>query len=155
VVDASGATVPVGERGRILVGNEMTVDGRGSLVATGDLGRFDADGRLFVEGREDNMIVSGGENVYPEEVETLLAEHPAVAEVAVVGVPDDEWGERLAAYVVCRDGAELTADEVRAHVRSVLARHKVPRDVVFVGALPRNATGKVLHRRLRDGAGRA
>jgi fatty-acyl-CoA synthase len=92
------------------------------------MGRFE-NGLLFVEGRDDDMIVSGGENVFPQEVEELLARHPAVAEAAVVGVPDDEFGQRLSAFVVRPSGAELDADTVRAHVREHLARHKVPRDV--------------------------
>jgi fatty-acyl-CoA synthase len=95
------------------------------------------------------MIVSGGENVFPREVEDLLAEHPAVDDVAVIGVPDEQFGERLRAFVVRREGAELSEDTVREHVRENLARFKVPRDVVFLDVLPRNATGKVLKRELR------
>jgi fatty-acyl-CoA synthase len=118
------------------------------LMSTGDVGRLDGRGNLFVEGREDDMIVSGGENVFPEEVENLLADHDAIAEVAVVGVADAELGQRLKAVVVRRPGSALSADDVRAYVRSNLARYKVPRDVEFRDALPRNETGKVLHRRL-------
>ena len=95
------------------------------------------------------MIVSGGENVFPAEVEGLLFEHPAVADAAVIGVADDDFGQRLTAFVVLRDGAELSADQVREHVRANLARHKVPREVEFLGALPRNATGKLLRAELR------
>ena len=122
------------------------VDG---LVSTGDMGH-EKDGLFFVDGRDDDMIVSGGENVYPVEVESLLVEHPAVREVSVVGVPDPEFGQRLAAFVALRDGARLTADEVKDHVRANRARHCVPREVHFVDELPRNATGKVLARELRD-----
>ena len=144
--------------GRIFVSNEMVMDGYTSgdgktmldgLIATGDVGYLDTHGRLFVSGRDDDMIVSGGENVFPREVEDLLAEHPAVDDVAVIGVPDQQFGERLRAFVVRRDGATLTEEDVREHVRDNLARFKVPRDVVFVDVLPRNATGKVLKRELR------
>ena len=119
------------------------------LIATGDVGYFDTHGRLFVAGRDDDMIISGGENVFPREVEDLLAEHPAVDDVAVIGVPDEQFGERLRAFVVLRDGEKLTEQAVKDHVRDNLARFKVPRDVVFLDVLPRNATGKVLKRDLR------
>ena len=115
-------------------------------------GHLDEDGRVFVDGREDDMIVSGGENVYPGEVEDLLAALPQVREAAVIGVPDDEYGQRLAAYLVLRDGEKLDAEAVRDHVRRHRARFSVPRDVVFLDALPRNATGKVLARELRAGS---
>ncbi len=157
ILDGDARVLPPGESGRIFVGNSMVFQGYtgggdkhrvDGLVSTGDVGRFDAEGRLLVEGRDDDMIVSGGENVFPGEVEDLLAHHPAIAEAAVAGVADAEFGQRLAAYVVVRAGATLDADAVRAHVRANLARYKVPRDVVFVGELPRNATGKVLRRQL-------
>jgi acyl-CoA synthetase (AMP-forming)/AMP-acid ligase II len=147
-----------GRPGRIFVSNEMVMDGYTSgdgkttiegLIATGDVGYLDTHGRLFVSGRDDDMIVSGGENVFPREIEDLLAEHPAVDDVAVIGVEDQQFGQRLRAFVVCKDGMELTEEEVREHVRQNLARFKVPRDVVFVDVLPRNATGKVLKRELR------
>ena len=150
--------VPAGATGRIFVGSELLFEGYtgggdkariGSLMATGDVGHFDAEGRLFIDGRDDDMIVSGGENVFPGEVEDLLAGVAGVTEVAVVGVPDDEFGQRLSAYVVLAPGAELTEDELKAHVRSHLARYKVPREIVFVDELPRNATGKILKRDLR------
>ena len=144
-----------GTTGRIFVGNEMAFDGYtggggkdviDGLMSTGDVGHFDADGRLFIDGRDDEMIVSGGENVFPREVEDLLADHPGVVEVAVVGVPDEAWGERLRAFVVPVEGMELTADDLKAYVKENLAGFKVPRDVVFLDELPRNATGKVLKR---------
>ncbi len=147
-----------GRHGRIFVGNEMVMDGYTSgdrrttingLIATGDVGYFDTHGRLFVAGRDDDMIISGGENVFPREVEDLLAEHPAIDDVAVIGVPDEQFGERLRAFVVPQAGATLTEQEVKDHVRDNLARFKVPRDVVFLDVLPRNATGKVLKRDLR------
>ena len=117
-------------------------------MATGDMGHFDAAGRLFVDGRDDDMIVSGGENVFPAEVEDLLAGADGVAEVAVIGVPDDEFGQRLRAYVVPGPGASSTRTTLKALVRERLARYKVPREIVFVDALPRNATGKILKREL-------
>jgi fatty-acyl-CoA synthase len=147
-----------GQTGRIFARNEMVMDGYTSgdgkamidgLIATGDVGYLDTAGRLFVSGRDDDMIVSGGENVFPREVEDLLAEHPQVADVAVIGVPDDHFGERLRAFVVRSDGSQLSEDAVRDYVRDNLARFKVPRDVVFVDVLPRNATGKILKRELR------
>ncbi len=147
-----------GQTGRIFASNEMVMDGYtsgdgkpmiGSLIATGDVGYFDTRGRLFVSGRDDDMIVSGGENVFPREVEDVLAEHPGVEDVAVIGVPDDHFGQRLRAFVVPEHNYQLTEDDVRDYVRDNLARFKVPRDVVFVDVLPRNATGKVLKRELR------
>ncbi|MFG1990949.1 AMP-binding protein [Actinoplanes sp. NPDC048988] len=157
VLDDDGKPVPAGTPGRLFVGNEMLFEGytnassgdvRDGLLATGDLGHLDEAGRVFVDGRADDMIVSGGENVFPSEVENLLADLPQVREVAVIGVPDEKYGQRLAAYVVARDGAALDEDAVRDHVRAHRARFCVPRDVVFLGALPRNATGKVLTREL-------
>jgi fatty-acyl-CoA synthase len=158
LLDEHGREVPRGEVGRIFVANEFQFEGYtdgggkeivGGMMRTGDVGRLDADGRLSVEGRDDEMIVSGGENVFPREVEDLLADHEEIEEVAVVGVQDDEFGQRLKAFVVPRAGATLTEDAVRAYVKENLARYKVPRDVVFVDELPRNATGKILKRELR------
>ncbi len=149
-----------GTTGRIFVGNEMRFDGYtggggkdaiDGLLSSGDIGHLDADGRLFVDGRDDDMIVSGGENVFPREVEDLLADHPEVREVAVFGVPDAEWGQALQAVIVLHDGASLTADQVAAHVKANLAAYKVPRRIAFVDELPRNAAGKVLKRELRSG----
>jgi acyl-CoA synthetase (AMP-forming)/AMP-acid ligase II len=155
--DQSDAPVPTGERGRIFVSNPMLFGGytdggtkrvtRG-LMSTGDVGYLDEKGRLFVEGREDDMIVSGGENVFPEEVEHSLLEHAGVADAAVVGVPDSEYGQRLKAYVVPAPGMSPTPDDLRAYVRDHLARHKVPRDVELVDELPRNSTGKLVRRLL-------
>src|SRR5207253_1312699 len=151
VYDDLGREVPTGVSGRIFVGNDFQFEGYtggggkpslDGLLATGDVGHQDSEGRLFVEGREDEMIVSGGENVYPAEVEDLLARHPKVAEVAVVGVDDDRFGQALKAFVV-KKGA-VSEEQVKAHVRSNLARFKVPRQVEFVSQLPRNATGKVV-----------
>jgi fatty-acyl-CoA synthase len=159
ILDEEGRELPAGQVGRIFVGNSMLFEGYtggGSkdrvdgLMATGDLGRFDADGRLTVEGRDDEMIVSGGENVFPAEVEDCLARHEAVAEVAAVGVEDSQFGQRLRAFVVRRTGSEVSEDDLKDHVRANLARFKVPREVVFLDELPRNATGKVLKRELVD-----
>jgi fatty-acyl-CoA synthase len=139
--------------GRIFVGSGLkfsgytgggTKDEIDGLLSSGDLGHFDASGLLFVDGRADDMIVSGGENVFPGEVENLLLQHKDIADAAVIGVEDAEFGARLKAFVVLREDASLTADDVRAHVRSELARHKVPRDVQFLPELPRNATGKLI-----------
>ena len=118
----------------------------GGLMSTGDVGRFGEDGRLYVEGRDDEMIVSGGENVFPQEVEDCLVAHERVGEVAAVGVVDEDYGQRLRAFVV-RTG-EVSEDDLREHVRANLARFKVPREIVFLDELPRNATGKVLKREL-------
>jgi fatty-acyl-CoA synthase len=143
--------------GRVFVGSLLSfegyTDGRqkeviDGLLCSGDLGHFDEAGRLFIDGRDDDMIVSGGENVFPGEIENLLHEHDAVAEAAVVGVPDDEYGQRLAAYVVTRPGVTVDGEELKAYVKANLARFKVPRDVVFVAELPRNATGKLLKNKL-------
>jgi fatty-acyl-CoA synthase len=159
--DGEGREVKAGESGRIFVANEMVfkgyTDGGGKeviagLMSTGDVGRFDAGGRLFVEGRDDEMIVSGGENVFPREVEDLLANYGGVEDVAVVGVEDPQFGQRLKAFVVPRNGAQLTEGMIQTHVRENLARYKVPREVVFMDELPRNSTGKILKRQLR-GAG--
>jgi acyl-CoA synthetase (AMP-forming)/AMP-acid ligase II len=162
LLDAEGREVAPGEGGRIFVGNEMMFEGYtgggskeivGGLMSSGDVGHFDDAGRLFVDGRDDEMIVSGGENVFPREVEDLLADHGQIEEVAVVGVEDPEFGQRLKAFVVPRNGAGLTAEGVQSYVKENLARYKVPRDVVFMDELPRNATGKVLKRELQTLAG--
>ncbi|GEM30264.1 fatty-acyl-CoA synthase [Nocardia neocaledoniensis NBRC 108232] len=126
-------------------GGKKAIDG---LLSSGDVGHWDHGGRLFIDGRDDDMIVSGGENVYPGEVEELLYAHPGVAEAAIAAVDDEEFGQRLAAYIVRRPGHTLDADDVRRYVRDNLARFKVPRDVTFVDDLPRTATGKLLRRDL-------
>ena len=157
ILDPQGRPLPVGQTGRIFVANAISFEGYttggdkerlGSLVCSGDVGHFDEAGRLFVDGRDDDMIVSGGENVFPREVEDLIAKHDQVEEVAVIGVGDPEWGQRLKAFVVRKAGGTVSEEEVKAEVRQGLASYKVPRDVVFIDALPRNATGKVLKREL-------
>jgi acyl-CoA synthetase (AMP-forming)/AMP-acid ligase II len=158
LLDPDGREVANGESGRIFVANEMMFEGYtgggnkeivAGLMSTGDVGHFDEQDRLFVDGRDDEMIVSGGENVFPREVEDLLADHRSIEEAAVVGVPDDEFGQRLKAFVVLRDGAELSEQDVQEYVKANLARYKVPREVVFLEELPRNATGKIVKRELQ------
>jgi fatty-acyl-CoA synthase len=126
-------------------GSKDEIDG---LLSAGDVGHFDESGLLFIDGRDDDMIVSGGENVFPAEVENLLVEHKDIADAAVVGIDDEDFGKRLKAFIVLRDGASLSEDDVKGHVKSELARYKVPRDVEFVDELPRNATGKLLRKEL-------
>ena len=129
--------------------DDSMVDG---YFSVGDLARVDRDGRYFIEGRKRDMVISGGVNVYPAEVEGVLEQHPAVGEVAVIGVPDREWGERVRAFVVPKQGMSLDEGELKAFTKERLAGPKVPRDFVFLDALPRNPTGKVLKRELRERA---
>jgi acyl-CoA synthetase (AMP-forming)/AMP-acid ligase II len=157
--DEQGDPVPEpGATGRIFVGNEMQFEGYtgggnkdviDGLMSSGDVGHFDDDGRLFIDGRDDDMIVSGGENVFPAEVEELLSGHEGVADVAVFGVDDEEFGQRLKAVVVRRKGASLDEKAVKEYVKANLAGYKVPRDVSFMDELPRTSTGKVLKRELK------
>ena len=155
ILDPDGAELPPGESGRIFVGNGLLFEGYtggghkevvDGLMSTGDVGRFDEDGRLHVEGRDDEMIVSGGENVFPREVEDCLVRHGAVLEAAAIGVDDPDFGKRLRAFVVV-DG-DVSEDELKEHVKKNLARYKVPREIVIMDELPRNATGKLLKREL-------
>ncbi len=162
ILDEEGRQVPDGEPGRIFVGNGMLFEGytggghkevRDGLMSSGDVGRIGPDGRLYVEGRDDEMIVSGGENVFPAEVEDCLARHERVLEAAAVGVDDSDYGKRLRAFVVASspggsDGP--SEDDLKEWVRQSLARYKVPREIVFLDELPRNATGKVLKRELME-----
>ncbi|HYN34124.1 MAG TPA: AMP-binding protein, partial [Ilumatobacteraceae bacterium] len=153
IVGERGERMAAGETGLIVVGSDAqfteytgggTKERIRGLMSSGDVGHFDTDGRLFVTGRADDMIVSGGENVFPLEIEEVLLSHDDVVDVVVVGVPDDEFGQRLSAFVVGAADASIDADEIRSFVASRLARHKVPRDVTFVAELPRNTTGKLL-----------
>ncbi len=162
IYDHDGNEVPAGTTGRIFVGNEAQFEGYTGggnkerlhgLMSIGDVGHFDSEGRLFVEGRDDDMIVSGGENVFPIEIENLLADHDDIYEVSVIGVPDDEFGQRLKAFVVVHPGRSLSEDQVKEYVKANLARYKVPREVVFLDELPRNPSGKILKRVLREHAG--
>ena len=159
VLGEDGRELPAGETGEIYTGGGLRFAGytggggkdvRDGLTGTGDLGHFDEAGRLFIDGRADDMIISGGENVFPGEVEDLIERHPDVAEVSVTGVDDEEFGQRLAAHIVKAPDAGITADDVRAYVKKHLARYKVPRDVRFVDELPRTSTGKVKTRALDD-----
>lgn len=157
ILDDTGRALATGETGRIFVGSGMefggytgggskeVVDG---LMSTGDVGHFDDRGRLWVDGRDDEMIVSGGENVFPREVEELLHQHEAIVDAAAIGTDDETFGQRLRVFVVVREGHRLEPQDVKDFVKANLARYKVPRDVVFVEQLPRNPSGKVLKREL-------
>ncbi len=159
ILDEHGSELPTGRVGRIFVGtffpfegytgggNKEIIDG---LMSSGDVGYFDSDGLLYVSGRDDEMIVSGGENVFPAEVEDLISGHPEVIEATAIGVEDKDFGHRLRAFVVLKDGAALTEDAIKDYVRNHLARYKVPREVIFLAELPRNPTGKILKRELRQ-----
>ncbi|WP_433248100.1 AMP-binding protein [Actinomadura nitritigenes] len=160
IVGADGRRAGRSTIGEIFAANELLFEGytggepmqvRDGLLATGDLGHIDHRGLLFVDGRADGMVVSGGENVVPRDVEDAILLLPEVHEAAVIGVPDDDWGQRLAAFIVLRPGARLNAEAVRAYVHAQVARYAVPRDVHFIPELPRNATGKVVHRWLTAG----
>jgi fatty-acyl-CoA synthase len=159
IFDDNGKELPQGDVGRIFVGtsfpfegytgggNKQIIDG---MLSSGDVGYFDEHGLLYISGRDDEMIVSGGENVFPAEVEDLITGHPDVVEATAIGVEDKEWGHRLRAFVVKKQDASLDEDTVKHYVRDHLARYKVPREVIFLDELPRNPTGKVLKRELRE-----
>ena len=164
ILDSDFNELPRGEVGGIYVRNSTQFDGYTSgrtkdfhdgFMSSGDVGYLDGAGRLFVVGRDDEMIVSGGENVYPIEVEKTLAAHPEVAEASVIGVDDEQFGQRLAAFVVLNDGAAATPDLLKQHVRENLANYKVPRDITILDELPRGSTGKIVRRELQDRAARA
>jgi fatty-acyl-CoA synthase len=159
IFDDNGNELPQGQVGRIFVGNAFPFEGYtggggkqiiDGLLSSGDVGYFDEHGLLYVSGRDDEMIVSGGENVFPAEVEDLISGHPEVIEATAIGVEDKEWGHRLRAFVVKKQDASLDEDTVKHYVRDHLARYKVPRDVIFLDELPRNPTGKILKRELRE-----
>ena len=160
IVDDDGNEVAPGEVGRIHVRSDFAFEGYtgagieesviDGAIAIGDLGYLDEDGYLFVTGRDDDMIVSGGENIYPSEVEGVLEAHPDLTDSAVVGADDEEFGQVLHAYVVTRDGADVSAKDVTAFVKERLSRYKAPKKVVFVDELPRNAAGKVVKAQLAD-----
>jgi fatty-acyl-CoA synthase len=159
ILDENGKELPTGQTGRIFVANENQFDGYtggGSketidgMMSSGDVGHFNEQGLLFVDGRDDDMIVSGGENVFPREVEDLLADHDDIVEAAVIGTPDKEFGQRLRGFVVRREGSSVDEKALKEYVKSNLARYKVPRDIVFMDTLPRNPTGKVLKRILAE-----
>jgi fatty-acyl-CoA synthase len=159
ILDDDGNELPQGHVGRIFVGNFFPFEGYtggggkqiiDGLLSSGDVGYFDENGLLYVSGRDDEMIVSGGENVFPAEVEDLISGHPDVVEATALGVEDKEFGARLRAFVVKQGGSSLTEDDIKGYVRDHLARYKVPRDVIFLDELPRNPTGKILKRELRQ-----
>jgi fatty-acyl-CoA synthase len=159
ILDDAFAELPAGEVGGIYVRNSSQFDGYTSgstkdfhdgFMSSGDVGYLDSAGRLFVVGRDDEMIVSGGENVYPIEVEKTLMAHADVAEASVIGVADADYGERLAAFVVLDAGATASPDDLKQHVRENLANYKVPREITLLDELPRNNTGKVLRRALQE-----
>jgi acyl-CoA synthetase (AMP-forming)/AMP-acid ligase II len=158
ILDDDFREVPTGDVGQIYVRSGTLFEGYTSgatgdfyegFMASGDMGYLDDAGRLFVVGRDDEMIVSGGENVYPAEVEKALAAHPEVAEAAVIGVDDQQYGQRLVAFVVLEQDASATPDSLKQHVRDNLANYKVPRDITVLDELPRSSTGKVMRNELR------
>ena len=161
VVDDDGVDVPAGVAGEIVVKGDQVLSGywrnpegaalsffEGGWFRSGDVGRWDEEGYLYIVDRKKDMILTGGENVYPREVEEVLYQHPAVVEAAVVGAPDEKWGEKVVAVVCCR--AEVDGADLIAFCRERIASYKKPRHVVFVDALPKNASGKILKRELRD-----
>jgi len=163
LVDASNLPVGAGERGEICVRGPQVMKGywkneqataavidADGWFHTGDVGRADDEGYVYVVDRVKDMVITGGENVYPAEVESVLYGHPAIAEVAVLGVPDEKWGEAVAAVVALRPGAELTLEEVREYALERLAGFKIPRRLDIVDALPRNPAGKILKYQLRE-----
>ncbi|MDG5485495.1 AMP-binding protein [Mycolicibacterium gadium] len=162
VVDAHGVDVSTGTVGEVIVrGDAMMTEYwqrpeetaaviRDGWFHTGDAGRLDDNGHVFIVDRVKDMIVSGGENVYSAEVENAVATHPAVSQCAVIGLPDDTWGERVHAVVVLRDGAAVDLDDLRAHCRPLIAGYKCPRGLTVLDALPLTPTGKVLKRQLRQ-----
>jgi acyl-CoA synthetase (AMP-forming)/AMP-acid ligase II len=161
ILDKEFNEVPTGEVGSIYVRNDTQFDGytegssdkgkafHAGFMSSGDVGYLDEEGRLFVVGRDDEMIVSGGENVYPIEVEKTLAAHPDVTEAAVIGVDDQQYGQRLAAFVVLAPGSGATPDTLKQHVRESLANYKVPREITVLDELPRGSTGKILRAELQ------
>jgi long-chain acyl-CoA synthetase len=161
LLDAVGADVPPGEVGELFSTSPYLFDGywnqpvetaaavRDGWVTAGDLARIDADGFVYIVDRKNDKVVTGGMNVYPREIEEVLHRHPAVLEAAVVGVPDEHWGEALVAFVVPRPGTNVRPAELQAHCRSTLAGYKVPKSYREIGRLPRNAGGKVLKKELR------
>ena len=162
IVDDDLNEVPVGEVGEIATRSDMVMDGylempeeteralRGGWFRAGDMGYLDRNGYLYLSGRKKDMIIRGGENIYPIEIESVLADHPAVAQSAVVGVPDEHWSEIVRAWVTLRPGAGVTASELAAHCSQRLATYKVPAQFRFLDALPVNASGKILKRELRN-----
>jgi len=162
IVDEEDRPRPAGEMGEIVARGDLIMRGywnkpqataealRGGWLHTGDVGHLDEDGYLFITDRKKDMIISGGSNIYPREIEEVICRHPGVFEVAVIGIPDAHWGEATKALVVAREGARLSEGEIVEHCRKHLASYKKPQSVEFLDALPKNAYGKVLKRELRD-----
>jgi fatty-acyl-CoA synthase len=159
IFDENGEELPQGEVGRIFVGTTFPFEGYtgggkkqiiDGMLSSGDVGYFDERGLLYISGRDDEMIVSGGENVFPAEVEDCISGHPDVVEATAIGVEDKEWGHRLRAFVVKKQNADVDEATIKNHVKDQLAKYKVPREVIFLAELPRNPTGKILKRELRD-----
>jgi acyl-CoA synthetase (AMP-forming)/AMP-acid ligase II len=158
ILDEHGRPVGTHVTGRVFVGGDLAFDAYtggetkdviAGMTSTGDMGYFDDKGRLYIVGREDDMIVSGGENVYPRAVENALAEHPDIADNVVIGVPDEDYGERLAAFVVPRRDAGLDATALRDYLKQKVSRYEQPRDIEIVTEIPRNPAGKVLRNELQ------
>lgn len=162
VLDDARNVLPPGSVGELFVRNSMSIEHyhgdpeataksrHGEFFSVGDLARVDSEGYVFLAGRKVDMVISGGVNLYPVEIEDVLRQHPAVEDCAIIGVPDVDWGEALVAYVVKRAGQKVTANQLLEHCASELARYKKPKAVCFIDALPRNPTGKVLKRDLRE-----
>jgi fatty-acyl-CoA synthase len=162
LLDDGGRDVPVGEVGELYARNPTLISGyhgnddatrssqRDGFFSVGDVGRVDAEGYYYLESRKTDMVISGGVNIYPREIEDHLSTHPAVLEAAVIGVPDPEWGETLRAFIVLRNGEQLTEVDVINYCREHLADYKRPRKVTFLPEMPRNPTGKILKRELRN-----
>ena len=161
VVDDAGNDVPTGEVGEIIMRSTTLMSGYWNLpeatastlkdgwLHTGDAGYFDEEKFLYIYDRVKDMVISGGENIYPAEVESALYGHPAIADVAIIGVPDERWGEAIKAVVVKKAGEEVTEGELIAYARERIAHYKCPKSVDFIDELPRNPTGKILKRELR------
>ncbi len=162
VVDDADRDLPAGQMGEIVVRGDLVMKGywgkpeataetlRGGWLHTGDIGYLDEDGYLYITDRKKDMIISGGANIYPREIEEVICQHPAVFEVAVIGIPDEKWGEQVKALVVTHEGKRVTEAEIIEHCKRHLASYKKPQSVEFLPALPKNAYGKVLKRELRD-----
>ncbi len=162
VVDEEDRDLPAGQPGEIVARGDLVMKGywnrpdataetlRGGWLHTGDVGHLDEDGYLYITDRKKDMIISGGSNIYPREIEEVICGHPAVYEVAVIGIPDVKWGESVKALVVTRPGASTTEPEIIEHVRQHLGSYKKPQSVEFLAELPKNAYGKILKRELRE-----